>query len=214
MNNPGKFIVLEGGEGVGKSSNLVFVKECLEAAGLLVIMTREPGGTLLGERLRSILLDPQTEAIEPDAELLMMFAARAQHIAQKIKPALAAGHIVVSDRFTDASYAYQGGGRGLPLSRIAALEEWVQGDLRPDLVLLLDAPVAVGMSRAAERAAADRFEQEQTVFFERVRNAYLQRAKSDPGRYVVIDASASLDKVQARIKAALADFLRKTGMAK
>ena len=144
----GRFITLEGGEGVGKSSNLEFIRRHLEAAGKAVIVTREPGGTPLGEQVRGLLLDHRHNGMSADAELLLMFAARAEHLAQVIRPALAAGRWVLCDRFTDATYAYQGGGRGIATERIAVLETWVQGDLRPDLTLLLDAPVAVGMARA------------------------------------------------------------------
>lgn len=204
----GKFIVLEGGEGVGKSTNLAFIRANLEASGLSVRVTREPGGTQLGERLRDILLRAdESEPITPDAELLLMFAARAQHIARVISPALTAGQWVLCDRFTDATYAYQGGGRQLPLERIAGLERWVQGDLRPDLVLLLDAPAAVGINRIRQRGAADRFEREESAFFERVRAAYRARAGEDPGRYTVIDASLELSDVQVQIKAIIQDFL-------
>lgn len=204
----GKFIVLEGGEGVGKSTNLDFVRDCLEDAGLFVRVTREPGGTRLGERLRDILLQgDEEESIIADAELLLMFAARAQHIAQVISPALAAGQWVVCDRFTDASYAYQGGGRCIPANKIADLERWVQGDLRPDLVLLLDVPPTVGLRRARRRSGTDRFEQEESAFFERVRATYKARAGENPERYALIDASLELPDVQARIAAAIQDFL-------
>lgn len=206
--NRGKFIVLEGGEGVGKSTNLAFVRACLEAAGLSVRVTREPGGTKLGERLRDILLHAdEDEPIAPDAELLLMFAARAQHIAQVIAPCLAAGQWVVCDRFTDATYAYQGGGRQLPTEKIADLEGWVQGDLRPDLVLLLDAPADIGLNRAQRRGNADRFEREEQAFFERVRAAYRARAGENAHRYAVVDASLELVEVQARIEAVIKDFL-------
>lgn len=204
----GKFIVLEGGEGVGKSTNLAFVRTCLEAAGLSVRVTREPGGTKLGERLRDILLHAdEDEPITPDAELLLMFAARAQHIAQVIAPCLTAGQWVVCDRFTDATYAYQGGGRQLPTEKIADLEGWVQGDLRPDLVLLLDAPADIGLNRAQRRGNADRFEREEQAFFERVRAAYRARAGENAHRYAVVDASLKLAEVQANIEAVIKDFL-------
>lgn len=206
----GKFIVLEGCEGVGKSTNLAYVRACLESVGLSVRMTREPGGTHLGERLRDILLHgDEEEPIAPDAELLLMFAARAQHIARVIEPSLSAGQWVVSDRFTDATYAYQGGGRRLPVEKIADLERWVQGGLRPDFVLLLDAPAAVGMSRAQRRGSADRFEREAQAFFEWVREAYSARADADPERYAVIDAGLELHDVQARIGAAIQGFLER-----
>ena len=169
--HPGRFITVEGSEGVGKSSNLDFIESLLREAGKDVVRTREPGGTELGETLRGILLDARQKAICDDAELLLMFAARAQHLAEVIRPALAAGKWVLCDRFTDATYAYQGGGRGIPFDRIAVLEQWVQGDLRPDLTLLLDMPVEAGLARAGARSEPDRFEQEQTTFFERVRRA-------------------------------------------
>ena len=204
----GRFITLEGGEGVGKSSNLEFIRRQLETAGKTVIVTREPGGTPLGEQVRGILLDHRHDGMSADAELLLMFAARAEHLAQVIRPALAAGKWVLCDRFTDATYAYQGGGRGIAMERIAALETWVQGDLRPDLTLLLDAPVAVGMGRAGRRAAnADRFEREQTAFFEQVRHTYLELARRCAERYRVIDASQVLSAVQEQLRRELDMFL-------
>ncbi len=203
----GRFITVEGSEGVGKSSNLDFIESLLIGAGKTVVRTREPGGTELGERLRAILLDAKQQNICDDAELLLMFAARAQHLAEVIRPALAAGNWVLCDRFTDATYAYQGAGRGIPFERIAVLEQWVQGDLRPDLTLLLDMPVADGLARAGARSAPDRFEREQAAFFERVREGYLQRARQEPERFRIIDASPPLPEVQAQIRAALAPFL-------
>ena len=205
----GRFITLEGGEGVGKSSNLEFIRALLEAAGKTVIVTREPGGTPLGEQVRALLLDHRHDGMSADAELLLMFAARAEHLAQIVRPALAEGKWVVCDRFTDATYAYQGGGRGIAAERIAALEEWVQGALRPDLTLLLDAPVAVGMARAGRRAGgADRFEQEQTAFFERVRATYLERARRFPQCYRVIDAGEELVAVREQLTHTLDAFLQ------
>ena len=165
----GKFITLEGGEGVGKSTNLKFIRGSLSASGIELIETREPGGTRLGEALRGVLLGDEAEGICPEAELLTMFAARAEHLEKVIKPALDAGKWVLCDRFTDASFAYQGGGRGLAFERIEQIESWVQGDLRPDLTILLDAPVEVGMARAAARGEADRFEREPKAFFGAVR---------------------------------------------
>ncbi|TNF35199.1 MAG: dTMP kinase [Gammaproteobacteria bacterium] len=206
----GFFLTLEGGEGAGKSTNLRFVQSCLEAAGKPVLMTREPGGTALGEALRAVLLDANQSPVDPLAELLMMFAARAQHVEDVIKPALAEGYWVVCDRFTDATYAYQGGGRGLPRDTIATLETMVQGDLRPDLTILLDLPVAVGMQRAGARdAAPDRIEQESQDFFERVRAAYRERAQQFPQRYCVVDASQDLPAVQSGIRAALETVMAK-----
>ena len=200
----GRFITIEGGEGAGKSTVQPFVVEHLQSRGLEVLATREPGGTSLGEELRGILLAHREEVLHPDAELLLMFAARAQHLHQVIRPALARGAWVVCDRFTDATYAYQGGGRGIPAPRIAALESWVQGDLRPDRVLLLDVPVALGLQRIGARGGRDRFEQEAMAFFERVRAAYLERAEQDPARYRKVDASAAPGAVREAVAAALA----------
>jgi len=197
----GVFITLEGGEGAGKSTQLAVLCEWLCARGVPLIQTREPGGTALGEQLRSLLL---SERMGSDTELLLMFAARAEHLQQVIRPALARGTWVVCDRFTDATYAYQGGGRGIADARIAVLETWVQGDLQPDLTLLLDVPVAQGLQRIQQRAALDRFEQEQQAFFEAVRGAYLARAASAPARYRVIDASGTVAEVSARLRAVLA----------
>lgn len=203
----GRFITVEGTEGVGKTSNLDFIERLLRDAGKAVVRTREPGGTALGERLRAILLDAGEDGIDDDAELLLMFAARAQHLAEVIRPALNAGKWVLCDRFTDATYAYQGGGRGVPASRIAVIEQWVQGDLRPDLTLLLDLPVERGLARAGERSSPDRFEQEQAAFFERVRRAYLERARQEPQRFRIIDASPPLPEVQAQIRQVLEAYL-------
>ncbi len=203
----GKFITVEGGEGAGKSTNLALIKTLLEAAGKEVVMTREPGGTPLGETIRGVLLDAKQSRMSSDTELLLMFAARAQHLNDVIKPALAAGHYLLCDRFTDATYAYQGGGRGVSMARIAELEQFVQGDLRPDLTILLDLPVAQGMQRAGERSAPDRFEQEQHAFFEKVRATYLERAKQQPQRYRVINAGLDLEAVQQQIRQQLADYL-------
>jgi dTMP kinase len=206
----GRFITVEGGEGVGKSSNLEFIRSRLEAAGKTVVVTREPGGTPLGEQVRALLLDHRHDGMSADAELLLMFAARAEHLAQVIRPALAEGEWVLCDRFTDATYAYQGGGRGIAAERIAVLEDWVQGALRPDLTLLLDAPVTVGMVRAGRReGGADRFEREQTAFFERVRATYLERASRFPERYRVIDAGEPLAAVQEQLRRTLDGFLRR-----
>jgi dTMP kinase len=199
MSTRGLFITLEGGEGVGKSTNIAFLEQQLRERGVDLLVTREPGGSKLGESLRQLLLDVRDEAVDPMAELLMMFAARAQHISLRIEPALAAGHWVLCDRFTDATYAYQCGGRGIARSAVATLEELVQAELRPDCTLLLDAPVNTGMARARERGELDRFEQEELVFFERVRATYLDLAQSSSGRYRVIDASASLEAVQQQL---------------
>ncbi len=207
----GLFITLEGGEGAGKSTQMAFVQQrlqdCLQAVGRRLQVTREPGGTELGERIRELLLDHRQAVMDSDTELLLMFAARAQHLAQLIRPALAAGDWVLCDRFTDATYAYQGGGRGIAMSRIAVLENWVQGELRPDLTLLLDLPVEVGMARAGDRGELDRFEREQRAFFERVRQTYRARAAAEPGRYHIIDAAQGIEQVQTQIDIALTPLL-------
>ncbi len=168
-----------------------------------MVVTREPGGTELGERVRDILLHGRELHISAESEMLLMFAARAEHIARVIRPALDAGKIVLCDRFTDATYAYQGGGRGIPAARIAAIESWVQGDLRPDLTLLFDVPVEDGRRRAGLRSEPDRFEKESNEFFARVHATYLTRAASEPGRMRVIDAGQSLEKVEQQIGAVL-----------
>ncbi|WP_018974561.1 dTMP kinase [Rudaea cellulosilytica] len=205
----GKFITLEGGEGAGKSTVLSAVREQLVADGADVIITREPGGTPAGEAIRGVLLDPALHgAIAPETELLLMFAARAQHVRETIKPALAAGRWVLSDRFTDASYAYQGGGRAQPLERIAELERWAADDLQPDLTLLLDLPVGIGLARARGRGPADRIELEAQDFFERVRAAYRARAAAQPARFRVIDASQPLDAVLDQVRNAIGEFLQ------
>ena len=203
----GMFITVEGIEGVGKTTNMEYLQQTITAAGRELVVTREPGGTPLGEAIRGLLLDPQYKGMDPDCELQLMFAARAEHLDKVIRPAIAAGRWVLCDRFTDATYAYQGGGRGLDTGKIAALEQLVQGDFRPDLTLLLDVPVEVGLARAGNRSAPDRFEQEKVDFFERVRQAYLDMAASQDGRYRVIDASRSLDRVQEQLAEVLKDFL-------
>jgi len=205
----GKFITVEGIEGVGKSTNIEFIRNILEASNRHVVVTREPGGTALGEELRKLLLDHRYDDMSNDAELMLMFAARAEHLAHVILPAIDSGKYVLCDRFTDATYAYQGGGRNISVERIAMLENWVQGGLRPDLTLLLDVPVATGMQRAENRSQADRFEQEQHDFFERVRNTYLALAARDPKRIRIIDASQSLENVQNQIQKELEPFLAK-----
>jgi len=192
-----RFITLEGGEGVGKTTNLDFIEEYLRARGIDVLRTREPGGTTIGEGVRDILLKSST--MDRWTELLLVFAARAQHISEVIRPALVSGQWVLSDRFTDASHAYQGGGRGLDTAIIGQLEAWVQQELQPDLTLLLDAPVELGMTRARSRGETDRFESERLEFFENVRAAYLARAERFPERIRRVDASDSLAEVQARI---------------
>jgi dTMP kinase len=196
----GKFITVEGIEGVGKTTNIDFIHKQLRAAGRDVIVTREPGGTPLGEAIRGLLLDPAYTGMDSTCELQLMFAARAEHLARVIRPALENGQWVLCDRFTDATYAYQGGGRGIDSGIIARLEALVQGDFRPDVTLLLDVPVEIGLSRAGKRGNLDRFEQEQVEFFERVRGSYLAMAKQYTERYQLIDASLSLDQVQQQIR--------------
>ncbi len=203
----GYFITLEGGEGAGKSTTLAFMRDRLARAGHQVVVTREPGGTELGERVRDVLLHARDLSISADAEALLMFAARAEHLERVIRPALETGKTVLCDRFTDATYAYQGGGRGLAAERIAQLEAWVQGALRPNLTLLLDVPVDVGLKRAGERGAPDRFEREQREFFERVRATYLERARREPQRLRVIDAGRSPTEVERQIAAILTEVI-------
>ena len=199
----GKFITVEGIEGVGKTTNIEFIRQRLLVAGKDVVVTREPGGTPLGEAIRGLLLDPQYTGMDSTCELQLMFAARAEHLARIVRPALEKGQWVLCDRFTDATYAYQGGGRGIDKAIIARLEELVQGDFRPDLTLLLDVPVEVGLARAGQRGELDRFEQEKVEFFERVRAAYLAMAEEFPQRYRVIDASQPLELVQQQLAAIL-----------
>lgn len=206
MSRRGLFITLEGGEGAGKSTAGEFLKRALGEAGVDLLCTREPGGTQLGERLRAVLLDPEAERVDSMAELLMMFAARAQHLAQLVLPALARGQWVLCDRFTDASYAYQGAARELGAHTVSALEDLVQGELRPDLTLLLDVPVAVGMERARGRGALNRFERETPEFLERVRQAYLCRAARGD-RYRVIDGARPLLDVERALRALVDDLL-------
>ncbi len=204
----GKFITIEGGEGVGKSTQIAAVRAVLAARQLEVVVTREPGGTRRAERIRELLLETSDEPMPASCELLLMFAARATHIENVIRPALERGAWVVCDRFTDASYAYQGAGRGIPREHIATLERLVQGDLRPDLTLLLDAPLAISAARAEVRNRArgdsDRFEREQREFFERVRNGYLERARAEPERFAVINASKEPQVVAQAITAQIA----------
>jgi dTMP kinase len=202
-----RFITIEGGEGVGKSTNIQFITARLQQAGIDFVLTREPGGTPLAEKVRELLLNEHDEAMAEMTELLLIFAARAQHLQQVIEPALKAGKWVICDRFTDATYAYQGGGRGLSQSAIATLETLVQGSLRPDLTYLLDLSPDIGLARASKRAALDRFELEKIEFFERVRACYLERAALEPERCIVIDAAAELAQVQADILAHLESLL-------
>jgi dTMP kinase len=196
----GLFITLEGIEGAGKTSSVALLKALLEDAGQTVTVTREPGGTKLGERIRELVLNDRA-TICADSEVLLMFAARAEHLHNVIGPALSAGKTVLCDRFTDATYAYQGGGRGIPDGRIATLETWVQAQLRPDLTLLFDVPVAAGLRRAGKRSTPDRFEREKNDFFERVRAHYLAAAAREPQRIRVIDAAASPEQVERQIRA-------------
>ena len=203
----GLFITLEGPEGAGKSTNREYLAERLRSAGIDVVLTREPGGTPLAERIREILLAPSDETMCADTELLLVFAARAQHLAEVIRPALARGAVVLCDRFTDATYAYQGGGRGLSQERIATLEDFVQGALRPDLTLVFDLAIEVGMARASARGRLDRFELEGRTFFDAVRSTYLQRAAAEPARYRLVDAGQSLENVQMQLDALLPELL-------
>ena len=202
----GKFITIEGTEGVGKTTNIQFIQDWMDSKKLTYGCTREPGGTPLAEQVRELLLAPREESVCNTAELLMVFAARAQHLNQVIEPMLAEGAWVLCDRFTDATYAYQGAGRHMRDDLIRDLELMVQGSLQPDLTLILDIPVQIGLARASERSAPDRFEQEQVEFFERVRNRYLQIAQDNPQRCVVIDASLTLEGVQAQITQTLETF--------
>lgn len=203
----GRFITFEGTEGVGKSTQLETARQTLESAGVDVLVTREPGGTPMAEAVRELLLSPREEQVNELTELLLMFAARAQHLHERILPAMEQGTWVLCDRFTDATYAYQGGGRGVSAEQIAVLEQLVQGDLRPDHVILLDAPVEVGMARASSRSAPDRFEQEQADFFQRIRNCYLERARQQPLRYHVVDAALPLDDVSRQVSGLMRGLL-------
>jgi len=205
----GKFISIEGGEGAGKSTVIEAIRSLLAARGLEVVATREPGGTAAGEAIRAILLDP-SRSLLPETELLLMFAARAQLVRETILPALARGAVVLSDRFTDASFAYQGGGRGIDMGRIAELERWAAG-IRPDLTLLLDLGVDQGLARARSRAGEpDRIEREDSAFFERVRAIYQARAAAEPARWRIIDASRPVADVVAQVEAAVGAWLDAT----
>ena len=205
------FITVEGIEGAGKSSNIAFAENLLRSHGHDVLLTREPGGTPLGEELRQLLLGHKHDGMDDLTELLLMFAARAEHLHNKILPALEAGKWVICDRFTDATYAYQGGGRQLDTSAITTLENLVQGSRRPDLTLLLDLPVETGLARAAKRSEPDRFERQKLDFFQRVRDAYLQIARQQPARVKVVDASLELDRVQEQISDILTPCLAGSG---
>ncbi|RFA30002.1 dTMP kinase [Alkalilimnicola ehrlichii] len=206
------FITVEGVEGAGKSTCLSYIGTYLKSAGYDPLLTREPGGTPLGEAVRGLLLGDDYAGMSSDTELLLMFAARAEHWASVISPAICAGRVVVSDRFTDATYAYQGGGRGIDPARISALEQWVLGEQRPDLTLLLDLPPEVGRERAARRGAPDRFEKERQAFFDRVRGCYLERARRYPDRIRIVDASQPLDAVQAQIGEVLREQILERGV--
>lgn len=203
----GRFITVEGIEGVGKSSNLAWMAERLRAAGCELVTTREPGGTPLAERLREVVLHAR-EPVPEVAEMLLMFAARSVHLAGLVEPALARGAWVLCDRFTDATRAYQGGGRGQPMDRIETLAGWVHGHLQPDLTVLLDAPVEVALARTAGRGSEDRFERERGEFFERVRACYLTLADREPQRFRVVDASRALTEVREQLAEILDQFLR------
>ena len=209
MSVRGKFLTIEGVEGVGKTTNIQFIKDWLSLHKIPYLTSREPGGTPIAEEIRQVLLTPRDEIVCDKTELLLMFAARAQHIEQVIVPELDKGNWVLCDRFTDATYAYQGAGRSMDSQIISDLESMIQGKLRPDLTLILDIPPQEGLKRANKRGALDRFEQEKIEFFERVRESYQIIAKSDPERCVVIDASQTLENVQASIKTALEGFLRR-----
>ena len=202
----GKFITVEGTEGVGKTTNIQFIQQWLRDNDLPFVATREPGGTPLAEEIREMLLSPREESVAETAELLMMFASRAQHIDRVIEPTLASGQWLLCDRFTDATYAYQGGGRGMDRQMILQLEKLVQQSLTPDLTLILDLPIEEGLKRARDRSAPDRFESEKLAFFENVRAAYLERASNDPQRCKVIDASGTIEMVQAQIAEELSAF--------
>lgn len=195
----GLFVTLEGGEGVGKTTNFNLIKSRLSDAGIPFIETREPGGTPMAEEVRNLLLSKREEAVDPLAELLLVFAARSQHLQKKIIPALNNGSWVLCDRFTDSTYAYQGGGRGIEIKKIAELENLVQNGLHPDVTFLLDAPIEVGMERARSRAELDRFESEDLEFFENMRKQFLHRASEQSDRFVLVDASKDLESVQKQI---------------
>ena len=204
----GRFITLEGTEGAGKSTNLAFMRDYLEAKGVSALVTREPGGTAFAEEIRELVLSPREEAVDALAETLLIFAARAQHLQRVVRPAIVEGRWVLCDRFTDATYAYQGNGRGLPNEQIAILEGLVQGGLKPDLTIYLDLPVELGLERIKGRVEPDRFEQERQAFFERVRKGYLEIANAESERVKVVDASRRLGDVQRDISAHLDDCLQ------
>ena len=206
----GKFITVEGIEGVGKSTNISFIRETVEARGLQVLTTREPGGTPMAEDIRGVLLEHGDEPVPDIVELLLMFAARALHVNNVIKPALNDGTWVICDRFTDSSRAYQGAGRGFPLSDIDRLADWVHGDLQPDLTVLLDAPVETGIGRAGQRGEPDRIEKEKADFFARARDCFLSLAAAEPERFSVVDANRDIAAVRATIAVVINDILDET----
>lgn len=209
---PGLFITVEGGEGVGKSTNIATLESWLQRRGIDYRLTREPGGTHLAEKIRQLLLQPDEETLGDTAELLLVFAARAQHLEQLIEPELAAGRWVICDRFTDATYAYQGAGRGMDSGRISELENLVQGSRRPDYTLLLDAPVEIGMARASARGELDRFEREQLEFFHRVRECYLQRAAAEPRRFRLLDCNRDLEQIKPDLLQICEDIAAEVGL--
>jgi|SRR6056297_230895 dTMP kinase len=212
MSMRGQFITFEGTEGVGKSTQLANASRTLEELGVDYIVTREPGGTPMAEAIRELLLAPRDEPVNEITELLLMFAARAQHLHTRILPAINAGQWVLCDRFTDATFAYQGGGRGVPKERIALLENLVQGEVRPDHVILLDAPVATGMARARDRGELDRFEQEDLEFFQRIRDVYRERAIAQPSRYHVVNAARSLEEVSGAVSGLLSEWVTQSAV--
>jgi dTMP kinase len=207
MNQQAKFVTFEGIEGVGKSTCIATLAGHLKKKNIEYVLTREPGGTAIGEALRSILLSEHSESIESDTECLMVFAARAQHIKKVVHPNLTAGIWVISDRFTDSTYAYQGGGRKIPTEKIAQLEQWVHPNLQPDLTILLDADLEIALLRAKERGQADRFEGESLEFFKAARDVYLQRAKEHADRFRIIDANQALPAVQEQLHKLVEEWL-------
>ena len=208
---PGRFVTVEGLEGAGKTTCLEYVRNWLRQRGIEPVMTREPGGTALGEDIRNLLLSHRHDGMSAEAETLLVFAARAEHLAKVIRPALEAGSWVVCDRFTDATYAYQGGGRRLGAERIATLEQWAQGELRPDLTLFLDVSIDQGLERAAQRGELDRFESEKRDFFHCTRNAYLSLCEDEPERIKRLDASQSIEGVQVALDRVLEEFMNGKG---
>lgn len=204
----GKFISIEGIEGAGKSTQLAFIERYLTQQGKTVVVTREPGGTKLGEQIRELLLAPREEGMAVDSELLLMFAARAEHIEQVIKPAISRGDWVISDRFVDATFAYQGGGRGIPTDRIKQISDWTLKDLQTDMTFLFDLPVELGQQRVISRnGEIDRFEQEKTNFFQQIRDCYLQRSQQEPERMKVIDASQNISDIESQLSNYLVKLL-------